>query len=330
MHGYRPKYSWDLKSPPYTVGKGPQDDYADAVERWSDFHDLLEEKNPNRIAHNLRGTMLWSQLPGRVRDSARKIPESVLLSPNGSKAIVASVHRRDPLSVVTGVYSDFSSVVSARRGDNESLKAFESRFEAAVSRFRSHGDAISVTEPLLALMLLNGSRISESQRISILAASVTTMPDEQDFSILSGVSDPLPPVAGSSSDAPTPAAATTYPSIDTTTSSSDTTATSKPAPTTEVEKWTPLTTKDYLKHIKYSSVASVLRQSSTIPSTSRSGPTVSSASATTSNSHGKLGGKAKKKRANRMSADELSRAKLTRPSHTCYKLGHCDCLFGNE
>ena len=169
----RQMFSWDLKSAPSTDGRVPQEEYADAVERWCDFHDLVDVKNPNRIAPNLRGIMLWSQLYGRARDCARKIPKHVLQSENGAHAIVAAVHRRDPLSVVSSVYSDFTSVISARRADNESFKAFEIRFEAAVSRFRAHGDEISVPESLLALMLINGSRVSDSQRVSILSASVT-------------------------------------------------------------------------------------------------------------------------------------------------------------
>lgn len=173
----RPKFSWDMRTAPWTDGRGPQDEYADAVDRWSDFHDLLDYKNPNKIPKTLRGTMLWLQLSGRAKDVARKIPRDILMSENGANAVVAAVHRRDPLSVVSTVYSDFANLVSARRSDNESYKAFESRFEAAVSRFRSHGDQITIPEPLLALMLLNGARVDDNQRVSILAASVTSMPE---------------------------------------------------------------------------------------------------------------------------------------------------------
>lgn len=120
--------------------------------------------------------MLWSQLTGRASYSARKVPNEFLLSKHVASATVAAVHRKDPLSVVSTVYSDFSAVVSARRADNESFKAFESRFEAAVSRFLSHGSEITVPEPLLALMLLNGSRVADNQRVSILTASITSIP----------------------------------------------------------------------------------------------------------------------------------------------------------
>lgn len=90
--------------------------------------------------------------------------------------MVAAVHRRYPLSVVYTVYADYATLVSARRSDNETYKAFEARFDAAVSRFRSHGEYITILEPLLALMILNVASMNENQRVSILAASVTTIP----------------------------------------------------------------------------------------------------------------------------------------------------------
>ena len=96
----RPKFQLDLRTAPWTDGRGPQDEYADAVDRWCDMHDLLDEKNPNKLSAELRGTMLWSQLVGRAKDVARKIPKDILMSKNGAQAVVAAVHRRDPLSVV--------------------------------------------------------------------------------------------------------------------------------------------------------------------------------------------------------------------------------------
>lgn len=136
---------------------------------------MLEEKNPNKIPPKLRGTMLWARLYCRAKDCAKKIPREILTSKNGAKAFVAAVHRRDPFSVVSTVYSDFAALVSSRRADNETYKAFEALFYAAVSRFRSHGDDITIPEPLLALMLLHSARMNDNQRVSILAASVTSM-----------------------------------------------------------------------------------------------------------------------------------------------------------
>lgn len=63
-----------MRSAHGTDCRGPQDEYADAVDWWCDFHGLPKEKNPNRIPPKLRGTMLWAQLSGRAKDCARKIP----------------------------------------------------------------------------------------------------------------------------------------------------------------------------------------------------------------------------------------------------------------
>lgn len=106
-----------MTAAPATDGRGQQDEYADAVDRWCDFHDLLEEKNSNRIPPKLRRRVLWAQFSDRTKDCARQIPRSILMSENGSKAIFSAVHPRDTLSVVSVEYEDFSLLVSACRAD---------------------------------------------------------------------------------------------------------------------------------------------------------------------------------------------------------------------
>lgn len=73
------------------------------------------------------------------------------MSESCTKAVVAAVHNRDPLSVVSTVYADFAALVSAHRSEHGAYNAFEARFDAAVSRSRTHGDDITIPEPLLAL-----------------------------------------------------------------------------------------------------------------------------------------------------------------------------------
>lgn len=82
-----------------------------------------------------------------------------------------------PCSVETHCHSfqQYSLILlqfCARRADNESLKAFESRFEGALLRFRGHRNDINVAESFLALMLFKGSRVEAKQRVGILSASV--------------------------------------------------------------------------------------------------------------------------------------------------------------
>jgi len=48
----RPRFTFDLKTVPWTDGKGPQDEYADNVKEWCDLHDILPENNPNRLKKN--------------------------------------------------------------------------------------------------------------------------------------------------------------------------------------------------------------------------------------------------------------------------------------
>lgn len=99
------------------------------------------------------------------------------MSENGLQAIVQAIHLRDPLSVVLSVYKYFSTFVSARRAGNETFNAFESLFEAIVSCFTAHGSEIYIAEPLLSLMLLNGSRVDQNQSLCIFPESFTSMPD---------------------------------------------------------------------------------------------------------------------------------------------------------
>ena len=70
--------------------------------------------------------MICSQLTNRARDSAKKVLKSVLMSDNGAKAVVAAIQCHVPLSFFSAVYAYFSSVVGARRADNESYRQFES------------------------------------------------------------------------------------------------------------------------------------------------------------------------------------------------------------
>ena len=80
----RPKFSWDLKSAPWTDGKGSQEQYAEAVELWKLYHDSLADGTSGKIPKKLQGVILKSQLYGRARDFARSVEKSVLVSEGGS------------------------------------------------------------------------------------------------------------------------------------------------------------------------------------------------------------------------------------------------------
>lgn len=61
----------------------------------------------------------YRDLSGGAKYCTKKIPCEILLSEDDAKAVVAAVHRRDPLSVVSTVYADFPNLMSARRLDTE-------------------------------------------------------------------------------------------------------------------------------------------------------------------------------------------------------------------
>ncbi len=76
------------------------------------------------------------------------------------------------LSVVTTVYGDFINLLSTKGGPNEAFRNFESRFTAAISKFKSHS-ASALHESLMAFMLSANSAIESNQRIYILSAANT-------------------------------------------------------------------------------------------------------------------------------------------------------------
>lgn len=53
-----------------------------------------------------------------------------LNSNDGVQDVVNAIHKRDPLSFVLHVYKDFNSLLPTRRGREENIKNFETRFQA--------------------------------------------------------------------------------------------------------------------------------------------------------------------------------------------------------
>ena len=130
----RPKFSWDIRSPPWTDGKGNQDEYVRSVRQWCRFHDGLSDANSNKITPVLRGICLSSQLYGRAKDLCIGLSSDQLSADNGVDMILAKIHQRDPITVVSEVYRDFTDLIATRRGANESFRNFESRYTAQVSK----------------------------------------------------------------------------------------------------------------------------------------------------------------------------------------------------
>ena len=186
----RPRFSWDIKTPPWTDGKGSQEGYFDAVMLWKQFHDALMINNQNKIPPTLQGIVLQSQLYGRAKDIVKAIPTADITSMEGAVIIAKKIHKVDPLSEVSECYDRFTKLLQTTRKSSESLKAFESRFNALVCRFNDTSDtqAPLLPESLVSFMLLANSNIDNNQRISILAASAPRPTDEEDNTVLDKIS----------------------------------------------------------------------------------------------------------------------------------------------
>ncbi len=164
----RPRFSWDTRLVPWTDGKGNQEDYVNAVRSWSAVDNMLPDTNNRKISKELHRIMLHSHLYGRAKNICQEIPFNQIATEDGCDKVCNSLHKGDALSVFSTVHSDFLNLLSTKRGPNEAFRNFESRFAAAISKFKS-----ALPESLMEFMLLANSAIEPCQKISILAAAST-------------------------------------------------------------------------------------------------------------------------------------------------------------
>lgn len=74
-------------------------------------------------------------------------------------------------------YADLRVLINAKRGYNESLRNFESRFESTFFRFSAYSEDISIFKLLLVLILLSVACVDGIQ--SFLAASIGSISSAQ-------------------------------------------------------------------------------------------------------------------------------------------------------
>ena len=165
----RGRFQWDLKSPPWTDGRGNQENYVKAVSLWVEFHNALPESNSNKVPQTLQGLMLKSQLFGRAADLASKVSNEELRSADGAMKIARAVHKVDALSQVTKMAEQFANLLTTQRQSNESLQSFEVRFDAQICKFNDAAGSAVLPKALLALLLMSNASIDNSQRVSLLA-----------------------------------------------------------------------------------------------------------------------------------------------------------------
>ena len=107
----------------------------------------------------------------QASDQCSELTKEELKSVEGVNLIVNSVYRRDFMSVISDAYDGFSALINTKRGQNESLKGFETRFSAAVTKFNSFSNTTNLPQCITELLLLNNSSIEHSQRVSALSAA---------------------------------------------------------------------------------------------------------------------------------------------------------------
>lgn len=93
----RPKFIWNLRSPPWTGGRGNQEEYSPAVTQWGKFHDGLPDSNSNKIATNFRGICLSAHLFGRAKELCMGITADELASAEGPSLVVSNIYKRDAI-----------------------------------------------------------------------------------------------------------------------------------------------------------------------------------------------------------------------------------------
>lgn len=87
----RPKFSLGGKNISWKDGLGTQQKYAEAVEDWSPYHDLLLDFNSNRYALSVQGKTLKLQLCGRAHDLVRCVTTEQLQSEDGAIYVVNAI-----------------------------------------------------------------------------------------------------------------------------------------------------------------------------------------------------------------------------------------------
>lgn len=74
-------------------------------------HDLLPDSNWNKIRKLFRGTILKFQLNGRERDFVRSVALDELKLDTETDHVVSAIYKRDIITVLSDVYSDFHNFV---------------------------------------------------------------------------------------------------------------------------------------------------------------------------------------------------------------------------
>lgn len=133
----RPRFSWDNRKVNQNDGKGSQEQFASSADLWKLYPDKLPNSNANKIPHNLHGVILKSKLYGIAADLCKGLSKQDLTAFHDAKEVVECVKKRDALAVISDSYQYFMTLLTTKRGNTESFKIFESRFDSQVSKIPS-------------------------------------------------------------------------------------------------------------------------------------------------------------------------------------------------
>lgn len=148
----------------WSNGRGSEEVDNDSVWEWCDCKDFIEDVHSNKVPKRLHGTMIDTQLYRRAKIIGDTFPKDKLQSGGGAPTLFAAIHKLNALSVLDIFDTDFNSLMGYARDTNEHLRNYEELFFSLVAKLTLFGDDIRLSEPLLALMLLNFSALDGSDR----------------------------------------------------------------------------------------------------------------------------------------------------------------------
>lgn len=125
-----------MRSPPWTYGTGDQKEYQDSVLLWKQLHNALPVNNSNKIPIALQAVVLKAQLFGRAKDMTAIVTTNQLVGDEGLNHLLKAIYKRDALTLVNETYTQFNQLCNLQRGPTETMKSFEMRFSAQVSKIQ--------------------------------------------------------------------------------------------------------------------------------------------------------------------------------------------------
>lgn len=128
------RFSWDIKSWPYTDGKGDQIENENSIRRWYAFQDNLEDQKSHKISKQNARIVFLSHLYVCGKDLCQGIEDKVIESDDAADLIVDAVYKRDPFSVVSMVYQEHEEPFSTHRNDQETNRNLEALFFALLAK----------------------------------------------------------------------------------------------------------------------------------------------------------------------------------------------------